>query len=221
MSMFFTSRKTVFKSWLDTSSIASYLSSFLSFFFYRNLANASTPGGSIEIESASSIASWYLVDRSRFSLYPRQYLDTWWIDRAFVLDVDELFLDTFSTPQLSMNISSTDTSTPLNTFICRDLLAFLYKPHVWSGNHASDDVDGDATDEMSTWHSCPLSLVTKRGSSFVMRVVYLRERVSIRPFLLGGVLILFEGCSEDNMYLFIFFLFLDTLLLYIRSCNHL
>ena len=33
---------------------------------------------------------------------------------------------------------------------------------------ASDDADGDAssTDEMSTWHSYPLSLVTKRGSSF-------------------------------------------------------
>ena len=33
---------------------------------------------------------------------------------------------------------------------------------------ASNDADGDAssTDEMSTWHSYPLSLVTKRGSSF-------------------------------------------------------
>ena len=33
---------------------------------------------------------------------------------------------------------------------------------------ASDDDDGDAssTDEMSTWHSYPLSLVTKRESSF-------------------------------------------------------
>ena len=33
---------------------------------------------------------------------------------------------------------------------------------------ASDDADGDAssTDEMSTWHSYPLSLVTKKGSSF-------------------------------------------------------
>ena len=33
---------------------------------------------------------------------------------------------------------------------------------------AFDDADGDAssTDEMSTWHSYPLSLVTKRGSSF-------------------------------------------------------
>ena len=33
---------------------------------------------------------------------------------------------------------------------------------------ASDDDDGNtsSTDEMSTWHSYPLSLVTKRGSSF-------------------------------------------------------
>jgi len=32
---------------------------------------------------------------------------------------------------------------------------------------SKDDDDGDAsfTDEMSTWHSYPLSLVTKRGSS--------------------------------------------------------
>ena len=31
-----------------------------------------------------------------------------------------------------------------------------------------DNVDGDAssTDEMSTWHSYPLSLVTKKGISF-------------------------------------------------------
>ena len=31
-----------------------------------------------------------------------------------------------------------------------------------------DDDDGDAssTDEMSTWHSYPLSLMTKRGSTF-------------------------------------------------------
>ena len=33
---------------------------------------------------------------------------------------------------------------------------------------ALDDDDGDAsfTDEMSTWHSYPLSFVTKRGSSY-------------------------------------------------------
>ena len=41
-----------------------------------------------------------------------------------------------------------------------------------------------------------------------MRVVILRGRVSIGPFLLGGVFIcLFEGCSEDSMYLFFSFLF--------------
>ena len=49
---------------------------------------------------------------------------------------------------------------------------------------AMDDADGDAssTNKMSTWHSYPLSLVTKRGSSFGMRVVYLRGRVSIGHF---------------------------------------
>ena len=35
---------------------------------------------------------------------------------------------------------------------------------------SEDDADGDAsssdTDEMSTWHSYPLSLMTKRGSNF-------------------------------------------------------
>ena len=54
-----------------------------------------------------------------------------------------------------------------------------------------------------------------------MRVVILRGRVSIGPFLLGGVFICsFEGCSEDSMYLFFSFL-LDTLFLYMRSCDHL
>ena len=53
-----------------------------------------------------------------------------------------------------------------------------------------------------------------------MRIVIFRERVSIGPFLLGGVLISFERCSEDSMYLFFSF-FLDTLFLYMRSCDHL
>ena len=39
-----------------------------------------------------------------------------------------------------------------------------------SDDDNDDDDDGDASssssDEMSTWHSNPLSLVTKRGSSF-------------------------------------------------------
>ena len=33
-------------------------------------------------------------------------------------------------------------------------------------NALDDDRDASSTDEMSTWHSYPLSLVTKRGSSF-------------------------------------------------------
>ena len=41
-----------------------------------------------------------------------------------------------------------------------------------------------------------------------MRVVILRGRVSIWPFLLGGVFIcLIKGCSEDSMYLFFSFFF--------------
>ena len=54
---------------------------------------------------------------------------------------------------------------------------------------SEDDDDGDASsiDEMSTWHSYPLLLVTKRGSSFDIRVVIIRRRVSIRHFVRGSV----------------------------------
>ena len=45
-----------------------------------------------------------------------------------------------------------------------------------------DDWDASSADEMSTWHSYPLSFMTKRGSSFSMRVVHLRGRVSIGSF---------------------------------------
>ena len=48
------------------------------------------------------------------------------------------------------------------------------------GDDDDDDGDASSTDEMSTWHSYPLSLMKKRGSSFgYMRVVILRARVSI------------------------------------------
>ena len=122
MSIFFTSRKTGFKSLLDTSSIPCYLLSFFSFFLLQS----------------------------------RKFLDTWWIDReSFCL------LDSFSTPGGSIELlllylmicsstpprylylwktifsipSSTDVSTPLDTFICRallrDYLVFLVRsePH--------------------------------------------------------------------------------------------
>ena len=46
-------------------------------------------------------------------------------------------------------------------------------------NDDNDDEDGDASspsdDEMSTWYTYLLSLVTKRGSSFEMRVVIFIE----------------------------------------------
>ena len=109
MFVFFSSRKTMLKSWLDTSSIASYLSSFLSLFLI-----------------AIPIAPLYLVDRSRMLLPPRQLLDTQWIDRASVLGSDSLLIDTCSIPQLSTTIfsisTSIDSSIPLNTCIYRDLL---------------------------------------------------------------------------------------------------
>ena len=109
MSVFFTSQKITFKSWLDTSLIPCYLSSFLSFFLSQS----------------------------------RQLLDTWWIDRESSCllgsfstaggSIEFLFLNLMvcsSTPPwylylLKTNFltpSSTDVSTPLDTFICRDLL---------------------------------------------------------------------------------------------------
>ena len=110
MSVFFTFRKTGFKSWLDTSSIPCCLSSFFSFFLSQSqqllntwwidrkssclLDSSSTPGGSIEL----------------------------------------LFLDLMSCssiPQLSTTISSIPTSiaslTPFDTCIYRALLrVYIY-----------------------------------------------------------------------------------------------
>ena len=77
MSVFFSSRKIVFKSLLDT-----WLSIELpSFFSYHNLDTSSTPGGSIEKVPISSIASRQL-GRSIELLFliwwfvPRHMLDT-------------------------------------------------------------------------------------------------------------------------------------------------
>ena len=43
-----------------------------------------------------------------------------------------------------------------------------------SADDVEDDDDGSLSDnEMSTWFTFPLSLVTKRGSSFEMKVVIL------------------------------------------------
>ena len=73
-----------------------------------------------------------------------------------------------------------------------------------------DDDDEDASlpsdDEMSTLFTYPLSLVTKRGSSFNMRVViYIGGELVYEIFLLGGVSIFFEGCNEDLCIFFLLF----------------
>ena len=53
-----------------------------------------------------------------------------------------------------------------------------------------------------------------------MRVVTLRGRASFSDHCVRGsvVILFFKGRSEDIMYLF--FYFLDTLFLYMRSCDH-
>ena len=125
MSMFFSSRKTGFKSWLDTSLIPPrYLAvcRASSAFFYRNPNNFSIPSGPIKNGSTSSIASRHLVDRLRFYSWfcwvvPRHLLDTSTVD------------DHFSTP------SSTSVSIPLDTCIYRDLLLALFKLPVRSEAH--------------------------------------------------------------------------------------
>ena len=51
-----------------------------------------------------------------------------------------------------------------------------------------------------------------------MRVVILRRRVSIGHFVRGSVDI-FEGCSKDYLYIFLFSI-LDTFILVHGSCDH-
>ena len=83
---FFSSWKTGFKSWLDTSSIPCCLSSFFSFFL-----------------SQSSIASWYLVDRSSFCSW------FWWVVPRYLLNtsaVDDLFLDSYLDTSRYLHLSS-------------------------------------------------------------------------------------------------------------------
>ena len=110
MSVFFSSRKTVLKSWLDTS-------------WYLAICRASQ--AFFLLQSRQLLDTWW-IDRENSYL-----LDTWWIDRAFVLGSDELFLDTFSIPQLSTTFFLIPTliasSTPLDTCIYRDLLkVYIY-----------------------------------------------------------------------------------------------
>ena len=76
MFVFFSSRKTVFKSLLNTSLTPSYLSSFQTFF----LIAISTPSGSIEKVPVSSIASRQLGRSIELLCL------TWWIVSRHLLD---------------------------------------------------------------------------------------------------------------------------------------
>ena len=106
MFLFFSSRKTVFKSLLDTSSTPGYLLSFQACFSYRNLDTSSTSGGSIEKVFVSSIAS-----RQLGRLIELLCLIWWVVPRHLLLSTT-----IFSTP------SSTACLIPLDTYICRNLL---------------------------------------------------------------------------------------------------
>ena len=118
MSVCFTSRKIAFKRWLNTSSIASYLSSFLSFFLSQShfhldtwwidrdwvcmLDSFSIPSGSIKLLFLS-LMCWSWIPTRHFSYrqaFPRHLLDR-----------------------------------SLDTCIYQDLLAFLYKASVRSDSH--------------------------------------------------------------------------------------
>ena len=90
----------------------------------------------------------------------------------------------------------------------------------FSSNDADED-DGASSpsdNEMSTWRTYPLSLMTKRESSFDMRVVIDKGRVSIEDFCDRRSV--YEGCSEDFLYLFFSFHF-RYIILVDWSCEHL
>ena len=54
----------------------------------------------------------------------------------------------------------------------------------------------------------PLSFMTKRGSSFGYESNHiLKEKVSIRYYFVRGSVFVYEGCSENFLYLFFSFYF--------------
>ena len=124
MSVFFTSWKTVFKSWLDTSSIPCYLSNFSSIFLKRNLDTFSILGGSIEKALASSIAPWHLLDRLSFCFeFDLLLLDSF-LDTS---TIEDQILDTYLDRYL-------DISRYLHLSI---FTSCLYKASMRSGFHFS------------------------------------------------------------------------------------
>ena len=132
MSVFFSSRKTVLKNWLDTSSTPCYLLSFSSLFLI-----------------AIPTAPRYLVDRSSF------YSWNWFFVTRYLLDtstIDDRLLDT------SLD-SFLDTSRYLS---CRTLLKVLFKPSSRSFSHFFDlswSICACSSPKHSFFHSQPLPQV--------------------------------------------------------------
>ena len=85
-----------------------------------------------------------------------------------------------------------------------------------SSNDDPDEDDGASSpsdDEMSTWFTYPLSLMTKRGSSFDMRVViYIRGELAIGDFCDRGSV---YTVRDVVRFLCIFFSFFYIYLMYI------
>ena len=115
ISVFFTSRKTGFKSWLDTSSIPCYLSSFSSIFLNTIL----TPPR-------------YLVDHRESSCILDSSSTPAGSNELLFLTLILCCSIASSIPWLSKTRSSiptlTDPSIPLDTCICWDLLAAYIRP---------------------------------------------------------------------------------------------
>ena len=122
MSVFFSSRKTVFEK------------------LARHLLDSKL---SIELPKlfliAILLAPWYILDRSRKFLTSWQLLNTWWIDRASSLasgvSIPRQLLDTRSVDVAFLDTFSTDVSTPPRHLICRDLLRALFNLLVRSACH--------------------------------------------------------------------------------------
>ena len=102
MSVFFSSQKTGFKKWLDTSLIPPRhlaICQASQAFSYRNPDSSSIPSGSIEKAPASSVASRHLVDRSSFCSWiwcvvPWYLLNTSAVEDHFLNTYLDSFLDT-------------------------------------------------------------------------------------------------------------------------------
>ena len=133
--------KLFLKSWFDTSSIASYLSSFLNFFLSQSRQHLNT---------------WW-IDRESFWPLNSSSTPSGSIEHHILLLVF-FFLDSFSTLDLStllfLNTCLTDVSTPSRHLICRELL-MVFKYFSCDPQLTSVDLSLDTSDFSSPK---PLSL---------------------------------------------------------------